>query len=151
MGKLSEIQDRLKSFSVEQQESDILKIMRDHEKSIVDLNRSQLLHGKDSNGNSLGEYRNEEYAAMKLAMNPLGEGRYDFRLTGSFQDKMFLQADQFPATIDSSDSKRDKLIGGDAAGEDAFGIDKENKEVLRQDILKSPIKKYYKDKVFSVR
>jgi len=149
MGKMSEklsgLISKLDHLTIEQQEKDLLEIVRDHSREIIDLNQSQLLHGQDANGKSLGQYHNEAYAAYKRILNPLGV--VDLKLTGSFYDHMFVRANSWPVTIDSTDSKRDMLIQGDAYGEDAFGLQEENKSKLAKGPLKEAAKGYYRRQI----
>lgn len=143
MGKLTDLKNKLKTFTPEKQEKDILLIIKDHEEDVLDFNRSQLFQGHDSEGKTLGEYHSREYAEIKAVMNPFRV--VDLKFTGSLYDKMFLKAQKFPITIDSSDEKRDMLVGGDAYGEDIFGLTEDSKFQLNREVLKEPIAKYYGD------
>jgi hypothetical protein len=149
MGKIADMIANLKSLTVEKQVADIAKIVQGHESTIVDMNRSQLLLGEDSEGKSLGEYHNEEYKEFKRILNP--REVVDLRLTGSFHREMFLKGASFPFTVDSADSKRNILIEGDGYGPDVFGVNEPNKETLRQDVLKEEIQGYYRENILNLR
>jgi hypothetical protein len=150
MGKIQDMITHLKTFSVQKQVEDIAKIVRSHEEDIVELNQEQMLHGEDSEGGIIGKYSNPEYAAEKEALNPKAGGNVDLKLAGGFQREMFLKGTSFPFNVDSTDSKRDKLIGGDGYGEKAFGLNAPSKTKLDQDVLKEDIQDYYKSSVFKL-
>jgi hypothetical protein len=145
MGKLRDLVSKLKTFTPDKQEKDLLKIVKDHENDIVELNQSQLFRGHDAEGRSLGRYNSEEYAELKRQLNP--RNVVDLKLSGSFYEGMFMKSrgEVFPITIDSKDEKRDKLVQGDAYGENIFGLTEESKTELNKVVLREPITKYYRD------
>lgn len=88
------------------------------------LQRLQMLTGKDSKGNLIGKYKNKKYADQKFAMNPLaGRGNMDFRLTGDFFKQFFTRLGTNSVFISSSDKKTDRLL---EINSDVFGLNKEN-------------------------
>jgi len=151
MGKIQDMINHLKGFTPMKQVDDIAKIVMSHEETIVDMNRDQMLLGEDSEGGIIGRYSNPVYEAFKESINPKAGGNVDLRLSGSFQREMFLKGTSFPFTTDSTDSKRNKLIDGDGYGENVFGVNKPNKEILRHEVLKEDIQEYYKGTVLHIR
>lgn len=151
MGKIADMISNLKSLTVEKQVDDIAKIVRRNEDTIVDMNRDQMMAGEDSSGKPIGKYSNPVYEDFKKFLNPKAGGKVDLFLEGGFQREMFLKGTAFPFTTDSTNYKRKKLIEGDGYGENTFGINEQNKEVLRQDVLKEEIQDYYRGKILNVR
>jgi len=139
MAKIKDLIDKLKKTTVRQQEEQVLKILRDDSEWIVDLNRVQLLEGKDSNDNALTEYRSKSYAKFKEKLNPLGVT--DLKLTGKFHDSFLLQAREFPIKITAKDKKTNELVA--KYGKDIFGLTDESKELLIQR-LKAKVQDYYR-------
>lgn len=131
MDKLDRIIANLEAFNQEEFERVLLEILKKHEHTIIDLNLSQLLNGKDSNGESLGEYSSILYAEFKKRLNP--KGVVDLRLEGDFYRGFFADTSKFPIDIDSNDSKRDSLV--DQYGTQIFGLDKASLGILSEEIL----------------
>lgn len=136
MGKIQNIINKLKrDGSVEAQEKALLLIIRANEADALNLNRSQLLNNRDSDGESLGEYASIAYANKK------GSHLVDLFLTGSFQDKLLLEADKFPARFDSSDKKTEQLT--ERYGESIFGLDEKSKGAFVGEI-KPQVQDFYR-------
>jgi hypothetical protein len=72
-----------------------------NEDEIMDLNRRQLDRGLDSEGGSLGKYKNFKY---KNRYEPV-----DLKLTGDFRNKFSLQVSDKETEIFSQDAKEAKL------------------------------------------
>jgi hypothetical protein len=73
---------------------------------IADLNIEQMSEGQDADGAKIGQYRNEEYAAMKFAMNPkAGFGNVDLKLTGAFVGGYYINVEADKIVEGSRDSK----------------------------------------------
>ncbi len=88
------------------------------------LQKLQMLTGKDSKGNIIGKYKSEEYAAEKFAMNPLaGRGNMDFRLKGDFFKEFFTRLGTNSVFISSSNIKTERLL---KINKDVFGLNTEN-------------------------
>ena len=64
------------------QDAALLDIIQENENLLIDLNTGQLIHGKTAENEYLIDYRNPDYALMKLRLNP--EGVTDLDLTGAF-------------------------------------------------------------------
>lgn len=138
--KITQLRDRLASVTVEEQESNILRILKENESYLLDLNTGQLLKGVDSDALPLKPaYKSERYAAFKLTLNP--EGVVDLRLTGAFHHGFFIEADKFPIMFDSTDEKTDKLRIW--YGEKIFGLSQLSKEDLVSHV-RPQIQDYYK-------
>lgn len=143
MGAIRDKLAQWKKITEESITEEVLSLMREESEAIIALNHSQLLlRGEDSEGKSLGSYSNPEYEAAKKFLNP--NGVVDLKLTGRFHDSWFMEADSFPVTFDATDSKRDMLINQDGYGENVFGLQKSNKDVMAQEILKPKIQNRYR-------
>jgi uncharacterized protein YnzC (UPF0291/DUF896 family) len=139
-GKLDTLIENLQSLTEQKQTADLLKIIKSHEQEIVDLNIKQMdEQGVDVRGNKLKPYRNRAYASKKRALNP--RGVTDLHLTGAFHRDMFIEASNFPVTIDSSNPKTGKLK--DQYG-DIFGLTAANKKGEATEILKPSVEDYYR-------
>lgn len=82
-------------------------VLETTDEEAIKLVQEQLRQGKDGNDNFLAPYRDPEYAAYKLTLNPLGVT--DLRLHGSFYEGMLVQADETSLSIISNDVKWAKL------------------------------------------
>jgi|SRR5215216_2856308 len=138
MQDLIALLDRLKSATVELQEKDLLKIVENNKDTLIDLNLSQLMQGRNSAGQSLGNYASKEYADFKRTLNPLGV--IDLKLEGDFHAGFYVEASKFPVVIDSADEKTNEL--GIKYGEDIFGLDQKNQAIFQAEILLETIKYY---------
>ena len=108
---------------------------------VVQSQRSQMLHGLNSEGKRIGRYRNEPYAITKYQMNNLaGFGFIDLKLTGSFHAGIFAQSDNGEMEIASMDEKSEMLESRYGENGDIFGLADEMKgdavEVLQQELTK---------------
>lgn len=146
MKKIEGYIKKLESYTPERIEKDVLKIVKQNEAQIVDLNQEQLIFGKDSQDKSLGEYRSAAYAEYKRLLNPAGV--VDLRLTGKFYRGFFVNADKFPVTVSSVDSKTDELTK--KYGKAIFGLDKENTRKFMEETVKPKVLRYYR-KIFRLR
>jgi hypothetical protein len=123
MGKLRDYITHLRKVDLEEVAR---KAVADNDSLVIDMNTSQLMEGKDSEGNDLAPYRNPDYAAFKATLNP--KGVTDLKLSGDFHRGFFLRKQQFPMTIESQDYKEERLTK--KYGEQIFGLNQENKEEL---------------------
>jgi hypothetical protein len=88
---------------------------------LIRLQKDQMLHGYDSLGKRIGKYKNKKYAIKKHALNPLpGLGFKDEKLTGSFQNEIFIDARNEGVVFSSLDEKTPDII--DREGENIFGL-----------------------------
>jgi hypothetical protein len=135
MEKVLQLLQRLRAATPEEQEKAILAIILKHAHRAIDLNIEQLMNGIDAEGRSLGEYKSAAYAEFKRSLNP--RGVVDLRLTGDWQDEMYLEADKFPVYMNSSNWKTLKLTTD--FGENILGLTQENKqkflEAIKEDII----------------
>lgn len=141
MGKLENWIQQLKQISQQQISNAVLDIMRKHQAQLVDLNINQLMHGKNESGGVLGTYStNGVYGLFKRRIHPLAGGKVDVWLEGDFYKGFFLEADKWPVTVFSHDSKTPKLT---AFYEGIFGFTKESKAEIVED-TKDEIQEYFK-------
>lgn len=137
MGRIRDYVARLKTINEQVIDSGILKIVQDTKNQAIDLNTKQLFEGRDANGQSLGGYRNPNYAAFKRSLNPAGV--VDLKLTGDFYQGFFAKTDSFPVAFDSTDEKTSELK--QKYGE-IFGLDQTSLEEYRQEI-KPEVQAYF--------
>jgi len=88
MNSLLDMANKLKSIDLNNIFDDSVMETKD---SLLDENRNQLLSGKAIDGSILGRYT-PQYAKRKAKTKSSNApfGIYDFKLTGSFQDDMYL-------------------------------------------------------------
>jgi hypothetical protein len=126
----------------------ILEVLRDQQHTILDLNIEQQMGGLNSAGEILGTYAEGPYKVFKESLNPAADGNVDLRLTGSFHNSFYIEAERFPVYIRARDSKEPKLV--ERYGEEIFGLTEENKGVAR-DQLKPYIVEAFRARVFLIR
>lgn len=105
----------------------------------------QMLHGVKQDGAPIGLYRNEEYATMKHAMNPLaGFGNVDLKLTGDFMQGF--EVNVFPDSfiVESTDEKAKEL---EEKYGDVFGVGGEFKNKYVDESLRPVFLKKVKEVV----
>lgn len=138
MTKFERLEKKIRSFTSERQERDILKIVKSSQEFLIDLNTLQLMDGKDIHGVFIGPpYRSKAYAEFKLFLNP--KGVVDLFLTGKFHRSIFIKASSFPVLFDAKDPKKDMLINKYG---DVIGISEQGKETFIQHIRPEIINYY---------
>lgn len=142
MGKLRDLGAKLEKWEITDEE--LLGIFDKPEVQayVIDLNRSQLMKGLNSDGTILGRYSDEHYAKFKKFLNPLAGGYVDLFLEGNFQEGFFVESERFPITLSSHDKKSGKLSEG---YDKIFGLTKGNLQLLRE-FLKPYIIDIFKNK-----
>ncbi|MHB9057111.1 MAG: hypothetical protein ACYC2P_13355 [Paludibacteraceae bacterium] len=107
----------------------------------IELNRQQLYdRSEDKNSMALSLYKWQSYATFKNQMNPKpGLGRPDLFLTGSFQEKMFMEVEKETFNISSKDGKTFDLVK--QYGDDIFGLSIKSKSEYAKTVWLG-IKKY---------
>lgn len=139
MSKIKEYIEKLKAIDEQVQTSALLQIVNRHQAELIDLNQAQLLAGRNSRGEILGQYRSESYARFKNYLNPApGLGVWDLKLNGDLYGGMFVEGSSFPVNINSSDSKADKF-----RDVSPFGLEVKSKNEFREEITPE-IKEYYR-------
>ena len=139
MGKLKDYTKYLKSITEKEQVQQLERIIKDHEKVVLDLNRRQLFAGEDSDGIQLLKYKSKSYAEFKRKLNP--RGVTDLRLTGEFHNNFFLVS-EVPLIIWSYDAKTDLLV--DKYGKTIFGLTDESIKALMVGYIKKEYQEYFK-------
>ena len=101
---------------------------------ITDMQKEQMLSGKNREGKKSGRYRNPSYARMKNAMNPIpGLGVPDLRLTGEFYLGVYTEIRGDKVILDSTDEKTPALAL--RFGESIFGLSPVTKvELIKEDL-----------------
>lgn len=144
MGKLRDLANKLSKVTIEQQEKGLLKIVKDHEEVMTNMNTDQLFHGIRSDGSEMPPY-------SKTSVEVYGKPPGPIRLfdTGDFYRGFIIHADKFPVLFDSTDSKTTMLVEGNefkrGYGEKIFGLTSENKEDLNKNYFMEKIQEFYKD------
>jgi hypothetical protein len=136
MGELRQYIARLQTITVQQQEEQALAIVKAHEPTALDLNISQLMAGRDSNGEELFPPYSDPYAQFKKELG-LPYDRVTLNLTGDFYRGFFLTAEKFPIILGSRDEKADRLAinyGGAIFGLDTQSLEEFNKLYILEDI-----------------
>lgn len=139
MGKLKDYAKHLRSITERQQIEELIKILQRNETAILNLNRRQLLSGKDADGKSLAPYKSKWYARFKKTLNP--RGVTDLKLHGNFYDGFFMVG-ELPLIIWSYDEKTDELVK--KYGRRIFGLDEESRIILLNGYVKPEYKEYFR-------
>lgn len=138
MTTIDDMLDRVREFNVLEESGQAIENTREDMKRIQ---REQMLQGLNADGVPIGQYKSDKYAAMKAAMNPLpGFGNVDLKLTGSFQDELFVDVRGEEYIIDSADSKAvflienytDKAIGLNDASLDKYAQEYAGPQLIEQ-------------------
>lgn len=73
-------------------------VQEELEKSdLVEINKQNLLSGKDSYGSNMPKYRNPEYAHFKTSINPRNRGFWDLRVMGEYHS--WISVKIFPSVV----------------------------------------------------
>jgi hypothetical protein len=91
----------------------------------VELNRDQMLEGKRSNNEQIGEYR--PLSVFERSRIGRQTSYVDLYLTGEFQSRMYQKINGDDFDLDSSDTKRDKLVF--QYKDNIFGLTSESKRI----------------------
>ena len=122
-GRVNELATKLGIIAV--------NVLDDMKSEVVNLQREQMMDGRNKLGEEIGTYRSIVYADMKHRMNPRpGNGVPDLRLTGAFHDGIKLETSPASKTyvITSTDPKTNALIK--KYGSKIFGLDSRSREIL---------------------
>lgn len=114
------------------------EVMGENSDPLTEIVRRQQLSGEDAENKPFYQYRNKEYAEYKHEQNPApGYGIADFKLTGDFQNAMYLKVTGQDFEFDSSDPKADRLKGL-AKGAPFLKLSEENKKLAWVEIIRNP-------------
>jgi len=59
--------------------------------NLEQINRDNLLQGKDRYGQDMPDYSNPEYGFIKFRMNTRNRGKWDLKLTGEYHKGIFIK------------------------------------------------------------
>ena len=127
------------------------------EESLLNHNKMQLMFGKGTDGDDLGDYVYDWYAEHKSKYFPnyhAPYGVYNFYKFGSFYDAMYARPLLTAIEVSSTDDKTgylEKLAGWGnkkLGGQRTFGLTKENIPEYAQGDLKPEIIKRLKEAMF---
>jgi len=111
----------------------IVEAIKESEKELLDLLRSQLSHGEKGDG-QMPSYSNERYAEYKQKIGSQApKGIVDLKLTGAFQDKLRLIMTKTGARIRSYDKKRSELLNH--YGKEIYELNAENQTFYLNQVL----------------
>lgn len=119
------------------------KAIVENKKEILDLNRSQLRIGIDSQGKTFGDYVSKSYAEFKASLNSYFARKPtpDLFLSGSLQDKMDLNVSGNTVDMFSNDSEADEKTRGRFSN--AFGINKNIQPLTEKRVTETFFKNTY--------
>lgn len=102
----------------------VATIAMSDQKILKERKVNEFTKGIRPDGEIIGNYRSQSYAAYKNRLNPLaGSGKVDLMLTRSFTNKMFLKRSNREYIFGSSDIKAGTLIG--KYGLDIMGLNQD--------------------------
>jgi len=132
-------QGLLKSY-----DSLIQSIMEELEPDMIELNKSQLLQGKNAVGGQMPEYANNpRYLRLKRRVGSKSLPNMDYKLTGKFHESFKAKTDKIGTEIFATDFKK-KFLEKRVAGEELYGVTDENIDKLvdkAADLLEQKIRK----------
>lgn len=136
--KLEALKTRLAGLTPKEIDRVVVQTLKDSEKLVLDLNRDQLLRGKNNKGLQVGKYRNQSYSKYKKRLNPRANGNVDLKLTGRFQREFYLRTDPV-VRVWSRDLKVDPLVR--KYGSSIFGLSPQSNKALARVIVPKVLKK----------
>lgn len=98
--------------------------------NMINAVKARWLIGKSVDGGIIGEYKNDDYRAYKMYLNPKAGGNVDLTLTGSLSENITIKkVSESTYQIFSTDEKYGKI--GKKYGFEEFGLtDEEQGEML---------------------
>lgn len=134
MATIPQIRKKISLIDPKRLEELVFEIIKQHEKTLVSLNKQQLSDGRDTNERLLGTYsRATEIDALYRSQGiregipprkPKIEGEpYNFEDTGDFFDHFFLKVNNREAVFGSTGEATDELL---RKFPDIFGLDQYN-------------------------
>lgn len=129
--------NKIKAATPDVVESKVLDILKESQREVTDLNRSQLFNSEDSNQEPLGTYASIAYANKK------GRADVDLKLTGDFYESIFINTSKFPVVFNATDSKTQKLVY--RYGEDIFGLTRPSKNEASHTIIKPKLQEWFRN------
>lgn len=131
MSALRDYIARLQTITVFSQEEQIFKILKANEHTVIDLNLSQLSHGRDSEGKPIEPpYKELTVEIKKQKGQPTNF--VTLKDEGDFY-RGFFMSDDLPAVLNSDDWKTDKLT--DKYGSAIFGLNEANQGRINRDVI----------------
>lgn len=127
---------KLKATQLSDVERSILAIIQNDRDVLISFIQDQLQQSIDGAGKALGRYKSKAYARRK------GRLTIDLKLLGGFYEGMFIDTDQFPVTIYSTDEKTVSLVN--RFGIKIFDLTKKNLDLYVQVRFKAKVTEYYK-------
>jgi hypothetical protein len=113
---------------VKDAKKEMYKAIDDSLIDMEDMNREQLLDGKNADNEDIGEYRSPRYAEFKRAKNSRPRaGVPDLNLEGDHHKSIYAKRKGDVIDFDATDWKRDKLVG--KYGKNIYGLTDKNKEL----------------------
>lgn len=111
MATILEVANRWDSLKITTIRYLAMETLEELRQEYLDMQRDQMLHAQDRNGNTIGEYKSRIYGEYKLYLNPLAGGSVDLRHKGDFYKGLTLRArTEKIYEVYSMDWKNDLLI-----------------------------------------
>jgi len=105
------------------------------EEAYADLQRQQFLHGLDSQGNPIGQYKQQAYADYKWGKNQLaGYGQVDLKNEGSFYDRITASVVGDAIVVESTDGKAAEIDEKYNADGQLWGLHGEFRKQMAEEI-----------------
>lgn len=102
--------------------------------NLINQVRSRWLIGESVLGGVIGEYRNSDYKAYKMSLNPSAGGNVDLTLTGALSENITVKKQsQEEFLIYSTDSKYKEI--GSKYGFEEFGLSDQEWHEMQEEII----------------
>jgi hypothetical protein len=142
MTRILEIQKRSNDW-LSNFEANVIRIIESNQQKTVDLNKKQMLSHSDADGNPLIHKSTGSENLSKRYARKTGKKKPDLKLTGDFQEAMFLMMpDEKSYFIGSKDHKVKWLA--ESYGQKIFGVAPDNQPKAQEVNDKKIIEDYLK-------
>ena len=139
MGYLNDLLSKMQALDPADIESSMIASTED---DLIAIQKDQLLHGLNAEGQKIGEYKSEAYANYKHALNPLaGFPNKDLRNKGDYYQGITATLVGDALVIESTDPKAEAV---EALSGNALGLNPESKSKYIAEHLRPEFKKEIK-------
>lgn len=135
MTKIRNIAAKLKAETQIVVVTRVLEMVEADKALLLQLNKQQLFESTDAKGKPLGNYKNLPYARKK------GRTTIDYKLTGDWQDSIFIETKEFPVVFGARDFKSKWIL---KRSPDALGLDQKSLNVYIQGSFKKRFAAYFR-------
>ena len=145
MTNVLELDIMLEKFDVHES---AVKAVSSNVEGYEELQRDQMMSGRNSQGKRIGKYRSNWYAKMKAGMNSMLSSmipyNVDLKLTGAFQKGITAKVSGDEIDVTSKDSKAADLEG--KYGSEIFGLDSKSGDTFADWFAGPSFRKLFTDK-----